>query len=102
MAQPYNQDNQLYPSKPQKKPEEKIEKRSINSSVFGLLLLVIYLFRDPLTKVVGPEAGIFLVIVLTIGALNWMSLARLVRANFLSRASRSLLRRPALGIPRGW
>src|ERR1700716_765593 len=49
-----------------------------------LLLMVIYLFRDPLRKAFGPEVGIFLLIVAVIGALNWMPLARLVRASFLS------------------
>jgi len=49
-----------------------------------LLLLVIYLFRDPLRKAFGPEVGIFLLIVFVIGVLNWMALARLVRASFLS------------------
>jgi peptide/nickel transport system permease protein len=49
-----------------------------------LLLMVTYLFRDPLKKVFGPEVGAFLLIVAVIGALNWMALARLVRAGFLS------------------
>jgi peptide/nickel transport system permease protein len=49
-----------------------------------LLLMVIYLFRDPLRKAFGPEVGIFLLIVFVIGALNWMPLSRLVRASFLS------------------
>jgi peptide/nickel transport system permease protein len=49
-----------------------------------LLLMVTYLFRDPLRKVFGPEVGIFLLIVGIIGVLNWMPLARLVRAGFLS------------------
>lgn len=49
-----------------------------------LLLLIIYLFRDGLKAIVGPEFGIFVLIVLVIGALNWMSVARLVRAGFLS------------------
>jgi peptide/nickel transport system permease protein len=48
------------------------------------LLMVTYLFRDPLKKVFGPELGIFLLIVVVIGALNWMTLSRLVRASFLS------------------
>ena len=52
--------------------------------VLPLLLMVTYLFRDPLKKVFGPELGIFLLIVAVIGALNWMPLARLVRASFLS------------------
>src|SRR6266566_3047871 len=49
-----------------------------------LLLMVTYLFRDPVRKAFGPEVGIFLLIVGVIGALNWMPLARLVRASFLS------------------
>jgi peptide/nickel transport system permease protein len=49
-----------------------------------LLLLVIYLFRDALKSWVGPEAGIFLLIVVVIGAFRWMPAARLVRAQFLS------------------
>lgn len=49
-----------------------------------LLLLTIYLFRDTLRVVIGPELGIFLLIVIVIGALTWMPVARLVRAAFLS------------------
>ena len=49
-----------------------------------LLLLLIYLFRDPLKQLVGPELGIFILIVAVIGGLRWMPAARLVRAQFLS------------------
>jgi peptide/nickel transport system permease protein len=49
-----------------------------------LLLLIIYLFRDSLKGVVGPEMGIFILIVSVIGAFNWMPVARLVRAQFFS------------------
>jgi peptide/nickel transport system permease protein len=49
-----------------------------------LLLLVIYLFRDALKKVFGPEVGVFVLIVAVIGGLRWMPVARLVRAQFLS------------------
>ena len=49
-----------------------------------LLLLVIYLFRDVLKDVFGPEGGVFVLIVLVIGGLRWMPVARLVRAQFLS------------------
>jgi peptide/nickel transport system permease protein len=52
--------------------------------VLPLLLMITYLFRDPIKRVFGPELGIFLLIVGVIGALNWMPLARLVRAGFLS------------------
>jgi peptide/nickel transport system permease protein len=49
-----------------------------------LLLLVIYLFREPLTQLVGPELGTFILIVAVIGGFRWMQVARLVRAQFLS------------------
>src|SRR5262245_52981167 len=49
-----------------------------------LLLLLIYLFRDLVRRLLGPEAGVFVVIVLVIGGLRWMRVARLVRAQFLS------------------
>jgi peptide/nickel transport system permease protein len=49
-----------------------------------LLLLLIFFFRDPLKSVFGPEIGIFLLIVLVIGGLSWMPVARLVRAQFFS------------------
>ena len=48
-----------------------------------LLLLIVYLFREPMKKLAGAELGVFILIVLLIGGLNWMSVARLVRANFL-------------------
>ena len=49
-----------------------------------LLLLVIYLFRDALKATFGPEGGVFVMIVVVIGGLRWMPVARLVRAQFLS------------------
>ncbi len=49
-----------------------------------LLLLLIYLFRDPLKQLVGPELGVFILIVVVIGGFRWMQVARLVRAQFLS------------------
>jgi len=66
-----------------------------------LLLLIVYLFRDALRKMFGPEAGIFILIVAVIGGLRWMQVARLVRAQFLSlrekefvESARSLGARP--------
>jgi peptide/nickel transport system permease protein len=66
-----------------------------------LLLLIVYLFRNELTKALGPEAGVFIMIVVLIGGLGWMPVARLVRAQFLSlrekefvEAARSLGARP--------
>ena len=49
-----------------------------------LLLLLIYLFREPLKAVFGPEGGVFVLIVLVIGLFGWMPVARLVRAQFFS------------------
>jgi peptide/nickel transport system permease protein len=49
-----------------------------------LLLLLIYLFRDGLKSVFGPEVGVFLLIVFVIGGFRWMPVARLVRAQFFS------------------
>lgn len=50
-----------------------------------LILLTVYLFRDPVIKAMGsPEAGIFVIVVTVIGILAWMQTARIVRASFLS------------------
>ncbi|MGO4665146.1 ABC transporter permease [Bosea sp. 2KB_26] len=49
-----------------------------------LLLLVIYLFREQLKAVFGLEGGVFVLIVVVIGGLRWMPVARLVRAQFFS------------------
>ena len=49
-----------------------------------LLLLVIYLFRDTLKAAFGTEVGVFMLIVVVIGGLRWMPVARLVRAQFFS------------------
>ena len=49
-----------------------------------LLLLIFYLFNDTLKKLVGPEAGVFILVVAVIGGLRWMPVARLVRAQFLT------------------
>jgi peptide/nickel transport system permease protein len=49
-----------------------------------LLLLIIYLFRDSLKKLAGPEVGVYVLIVAVIGGFRWMPVARLVRAQFFS------------------
>jgi len=56
-----------------------------------LLLLIIYLFRDAVRSIAGPELGIFLLIILVIGGLTWMSTARLVRAGFLAVKEREFV-----------
>ena len=49
-----------------------------------VLLLLIYLFREPLKALVGPEVGIFMLVVVGIGSFRWMIVARLVRAQFFA------------------
>ncbi len=56
-----------------------------------LALMVIYLFGDQARASFGPELGIFVLIVLVIGGLNWMAVARLVRAGFLSVKERTFV-----------
>jgi peptide/nickel transport system permease protein len=56
----------------------------ISLPTLPLLLLVIYLFRDTMQQTFGSLLGNFLLIVIVIGGLAWMPVARLVRASFLS------------------
>ncbi len=49
-----------------------------------VLLVIIYLYRNALTQLLGPEVGIFLLIVVGIGAFRWMTVARLVRAQLFA------------------
>ena len=49
-----------------------------------LLLLIIYLFQESLRKLIGQQLGTFVLIVAVIGGFRWMSIARLVRAQFFS------------------
>jgi len=72
-----------------------------------ILLLIVYLFRNSMTKALGPELGLFIMIVVVIGGRGWMPVARLVRAKFLSlrekefvEAARGLGARPVRQIAR--
>jgi peptide/nickel transport system permease protein len=56
-----------------------------------LVLLVIYLFGEPIRRALGPQQGVFVLIVSVIGGLNWMSVARLVRAGFLTLKRRTFV-----------
>jgi peptide/nickel transport system permease protein len=49
-----------------------------------VLLVIIYLYRNALTHILGPELGIFILIVCGIGAFRWMTVARLVRAQIFA------------------
>jgi len=59
--------------------------------VLPLLLLLIYLFREPLQMALGAQLGTFLMIVGVIGGLSWMPVARLVRASFLALKQREFV-----------
>ncbi len=65
-------------------PLMRITDMFLSLPVLPLLLVLVYLFRETLKTIFGPELGIFLMIVFVIGILNWMPVARLVRASFLS------------------
>ena len=52
--------------------------------VLPLLLVAMMLFRDPLQSALGPEAGIFVLIVAVIGITSWMQTARIVRGQVLA------------------
>lgn len=56
-----------------------------------LILLVIYLLGEPVRQILGQEPGTFTLIVVVLGGLNWMSVARLVRSGFLSLKPRNFI-----------
>ena len=59
--------------------------------VLPLLLVSIMLFRDPLRSVLGPEVGIFVLIVAVIGMTSWMQTARIVRGDVLAVKQREFV-----------
>ncbi|MFD2174742.1 ABC transporter permease [Rhodobacter lacus] len=56
-----------------------------------LLLVMSMLFRETLARSLGPETGIFLLIVLAIGLTSWMHTARLVRGEVLTLKEREFI-----------
>ncbi|MBZ4021333.1 peptide ABC transporter [Rhodobacter sp. TJ_12] len=65
-----------------------------------LLLLMVTLFREPLSQRFGPEGGIFLLIVTAIGATSWMQTARIVRGEVLALKEREfVLAARSIGTP---
>ncbi len=67
-----------------------------------LLLITTYLFRDTLNRLFGPVTGIFLLVVVLIGGLAWMTTARIVRGAFLSLKQKEFVEAATcLGIGRG-
>jgi peptide/nickel transport system permease protein len=49
-----------------------------------LLLVTIMLFREPLKDALGPNVGIFILVVFIIGVTSWMQTARVVRGEVLA------------------
>lgn len=59
--------------------------------VLPLLLLIVMPFREALANCFGPEMGIFILIVSTIGVMSWMYTARIVRGEVLAIKQRELV-----------
>lgn len=65
-----------------------------------LLLLMVTLFREPLSRRFGPELGIFILIVVAIGVTSWMQTARIVRGEVLALKEREfVLAARSIGTP---
>jgi peptide/nickel transport system permease protein len=65
-----------------------------------LLLVMVMLFRDTLSGMLGPELGTFLLIVFAIGVTSWMQCARIVRGEVLALKEREfVLAARSIGTP---
>jgi peptide/nickel transport system permease protein len=65
-----------------------------------LLLVMVMLFRDTLSGMLGPELGTFLLIVFAIGVTSWMQSARIVRGEVLALKEREfVLAARSIGTP---
>ena len=56
-----------------------------------LLLVMVTLFREPLSAAFGPETGIFILMVTAIGITSWMPTARIVRGDVLALKEREFV-----------
>lgn len=56
-----------------------------------LLLVMVMLFRETLSRNLGSETGIFLLMVVAIGLTSWMHTARIVRGDVLAVKSREFI-----------
>ena len=56
-----------------------------------LLLVMVLLFREALSQTFGPETGIFILIVFSIGITSWMPTARIVRSDVLALKEREFV-----------
>ena len=59
--------------------------------ILPLLLVMIMLFRETLRSSLGPETGIFILVVSAIGITSWMQTARIVRGDVLSIKEREFV-----------
>lgn len=59
--------------------------------ILPLLLVAVLLFRDSLRAAMGPQAGIFVLIVVIIGVTSWMNTARVVRGEVLALKEREFV-----------
>ncbi len=59
--------------------------------ILPLLLVVIMLFREPLKDALGPNAGIFILVVGIIGITSWMQTSRVVRSDVLGIKEREFV-----------
>lgn len=67
-----------------------------------LLLVMVMLFRQPLSTAFGAETGIFILIVSAIGITSWMPTARIVRGDVLAIKEREfILAAQSIGTPSG-
>ena len=65
-----------------------------------LLLVMVMLFREVLSSRLGPEAGIFILMVVSIGSTSWMQTARVVRGEVLALKEREfVLAARSIGAP---
>lgn len=68
--------------------------------VLPLLLVMVMLFRQTLANILGPEMGIFILIVSAIGVTSWMNTARIVRGEVLTIKQREfVLASRSIGTP---
>ena len=59
--------------------------------ILPLLLVAVTLFRDQLRTALGPETGMFILIVGVVGVTSWMQTARIVRSEVLALKEREFI-----------
>lgn len=59
--------------------------------ILPLLLIAVTLFRAPLHSTLGPERGMFVLIVGVVGLTSWMQTARIVRSEVMSLKQREFI-----------